>query len=186
MITYPPDIHFSQFESEIPADQLMRLLRRQVHWAMQEGDKIKREIDGLERMKNEEWVRKEVLLEGLMEAEIMAGMERGVLDDEVVGEMERDVETAKGLTWTEEPWWKAARPNGHAGLKRRAFANGHDEDIRDASEDGEAIIDDELADRQGQTSRALDQAEVDEDRARTEKDNDMMAVGALMGLSAAT
>ena len=38
MITYPPDIHFSQFESEIPADQLMRLLRRQVHWAQQESE----------------------------------------------------------------------------------------------------------------------------------------------------
>lgn len=102
MITYPPDINFTAWESAITADQLMRLVRRQVHWAEIEG----RELDGvvreLEGVRREEWGYKELLLEGVMEAEFSRGEYEGLLRDvegKVMEAMEGDVAPAKGLEW---------------------------------------------------------------------------------------
>ena len=47
MIHYPADIHFTTFESAVEADHLMRMLRRQIAWAEQEADQLKRETDEL-------------------------------------------------------------------------------------------------------------------------------------------
>ncbi|KAF1826081.1 uncharacterized protein K489DRAFT_294274, partial [Dissoconium aciculare CBS 342.82] len=69
MIHYPADIVFSSRESDMAANDLMRLLRRQLHWAQMEADELKQELEELERIKREEWTLKEVLLEGLMDSE---------------------------------------------------------------------------------------------------------------------
>ncbi|EME49648.1 hypothetical protein DOTSEDRAFT_93227, partial [Dothistroma septosporum NZE10] len=69
MIHYPPDIHFTAWESSIAADQLMRLLRRQLHWAQKEAEDLKQQVNELEAQKREEWTLKEIVLEGVLEQE---------------------------------------------------------------------------------------------------------------------
>lgn len=111
MIRYPPDIHFTSWESSINADTLRRALRRQLHWAHAEGNEIKRDLRDLEQRRREEWTLKEILLEGVMEAELA----RGQSDDElresmsayVHDRMEQDVIPSKRLKWTGgDPDWR--------------------------------------------------------------------------------
>jgi hypothetical protein len=113
MIHYPPDIHFTAWESAIAADQLMRLLRRQLHWAQQEGDDLKKEVEMLEQQRREEWTLKEILLDGVMEAEYATAEKEKLLDnvnDAVRDAMENDVAPAKQLRWTGElPKWRRPR-----------------------------------------------------------------------------
>lgn len=114
MIHYPPDIHFSAWESSIAADQLMRLLRRQVHWAQRESDELKQEIEALEQQRREEWTLKEILLEGTLEAELAHADREQLLqrvDASVLEAMEHDVEPAKQLTWSGgTPTWRNRPP----------------------------------------------------------------------------
>lgn len=114
MIHYPPDIHFTSWESSIAADQLMRLLRRQLHWAQQDGDVLKGEIEQLEQQRRDEWTLKEILLDGVMEAEYATAQSDDILrnvDQRVREAMERDIEPAKSLAWTgEEPKWRRPQP----------------------------------------------------------------------------
>lgn len=114
MIHYPPDIHFTAWESSIAADQLMRLLRRQLHWAQQEGDALSREVEQLEQQRRDEFLLKEILLDGVMEAEYAIAQGGDILrnvDERVRNAMERDVEPAKSLGWTrEEPKWRRPQP----------------------------------------------------------------------------
>ncbi|KJX94774.1 hypothetical protein TI39_contig4159g00052 [Zymoseptoria brevis] len=113
MIHYPPDIHFTAWESAIAADQLMRLLRRQLHWAQQESEELKKEVDMLEQQRREEWTLKEILLDGVMEAEYASAEKEDLLNNvnEAVREaMETDVAPAKQLRWTGElPKWRRPR-----------------------------------------------------------------------------
>ncbi|KAI7717828.1 hypothetical protein KC353_g4285 [Hortaea werneckii] len=110
MIHYPPDIQFTAWESSIAADQLMRLLRRQLHWANKEQEELKRECEALEQKRKEEWTLKEILLEGSLEAELAKGEESGLLQDvnERVREvMEHDAQPAKEMDWTPtKPFWR--------------------------------------------------------------------------------
>lgn len=69
MIHYPPDVHFSSYESSIHADQLMRLLRRQLKWAHAEGKEMENTIKELEAVRRKEWVDKEALLRALIDLE---------------------------------------------------------------------------------------------------------------------
>ncbi|KAF2214861.1 hypothetical protein CERZMDRAFT_95246 [Cercospora zeae-maydis SCOH1-5] len=118
MIHYPPDIHFTAWESSISADQLMRLLRRQVHWAETAREELKKQVDELEQQKREEWELKEILLEGVMEASLAQAEQEQILrnvDDRVRDAMVQDVESAKNFSWTKgEPQWRT-KP---AALKR--------------------------------------------------------------------
>ncbi|KAK5134955.1 hypothetical protein LTR08_005907 [Meristemomyces frigidus] len=125
MIHYPSDIQFTAWESAIAADQLMRLLRRQLDWANKEQEALRRECEALELQRKEEWALKEILLEGVMEAE-WAREEAGIAgsgeaDGEEDGDaeararvyraMERDVQPAKQLAWTPgTPHWRKERP----------------------------------------------------------------------------
>ena len=102
MIHYPADIHFTTFESAVEADHLMRMLRRQIAWAEQEADQLKRETAELEKVKREEWMLKEVLLEAVMAAELSRADREGMLqqvDARVEEAMEKDIEPAQRLTW---------------------------------------------------------------------------------------
>lgn len=102
MIHYPADVHFTTFESAVEADHLMRMLRRQIAWAEQEAEQLKRESDELEKAKREEWMLKEVLLEAVMAAELSRADREGMLqqlDARVEEAMEKDTEPAQRLTW---------------------------------------------------------------------------------------
>lgn len=105
MIHYPPDIHFTAWESSIDANQLVRLLRRQVYWAEQEGRALSKELMDLEKVRKEEWMLKELLLEGVMESELARGDRDGLLEDvnyRVQEAMHKDAEPARQLSWTGE------------------------------------------------------------------------------------
>lgn len=67
MIHYPPDVHFSSYESLIQADQLWRLLRRQLKWAQDEGKELDDIVEGLEADRKKEWIQKEALLKALID-----------------------------------------------------------------------------------------------------------------------
>ncbi|QIX02361.1 hypothetical protein AMS68_007878 [Peltaster fructicola] len=69
MIHYPPDVHFSTWESSIRADELMRVLRHQVKWAEDESKVLEQENAELERVRREEWSLKEALLDDLTKTE---------------------------------------------------------------------------------------------------------------------
>jgi len=102
MIHYPPDIQFTAYESAIPANELMNVLRRQLHWAQKEQEEMKREVERMEYDKREEWNLKEILLEGVMEAELARAEEEGLLRDveqSVVEAMEKDVEPSAHVVW---------------------------------------------------------------------------------------
>jgi hypothetical protein len=112
MIHYPADIVFSSRESDMAANDLMRLLRRQLHWAQMEADELKQELEELERIKREEWTLKEVLLEGLMDSELSRAKTEGVfqtINARVRQAMEEDARIGKRLTWTQgTPSWRGA------------------------------------------------------------------------------
>lgn len=133
MIHYPPDIHFTAWESSIAADQLMRLLRRQLHWAQQEGEELRNEIEQLEQQRRDEWTLKEILLDGVMEAEYATAQNDQALrnvEDRVREAMERDIEPAKTLGWTgeEEPKWRRPR---QARLRNGGGNEGRDTSMKD-------------------------------------------------------
>jgi hypothetical protein len=164
MITYPPDIHFSLFESEIPANQLMRLLRRQLHWALEESEGLKREVDGLEELRRNEWAAKEALLEGVLQGELASAN----LDEEIIHDMKEEVwgPESKELDWTGTPWWTGAK---------RANSVQPDSPGMDVDEDEDEVVEEARLTVDAQQASA----------SQAERDEDMMAVGALMGLSGA-
>lgn len=113
LIQFPSDIHFSVHELALPADQLFRLLRRQLHWAQQDAEELKAEAESLEKKRKEEWVAKELLLENAMEAELARmrrkRSERGNGDEvELWDYLEEDVKPARALEIKAKtmPWWR--------------------------------------------------------------------------------
>nr|POE56871.1 ino80 complex subunit 1 [Quercus suber] len=121
MIHYPSDIHFTSWESSINADQLMRVLRRQLHWARKESEEIKRDLAHLEQLRREEWTLKEILLEGVMEAELARGLAderlRDAIPAHVSERMEHDVAPSKRLMWSD------GKPDWRRGLRTLAAAD---------------------------------------------------------------
>ncbi|KAI9700190.1 MAG: hypothetical protein M1820_006858 [Bogoriella megaspora] len=113
MIHWPPDIQFTEHEKMIRADQLRQLLHRQLAWAREEGDGLKKEVEELERRYREEWVKKEALLENVMEAE--EGVGEVVGGNEVGNEVGKMREGVRRLEYSlpgkegEEPWFRKER-----------------------------------------------------------------------------
>ncbi|KAH9823683.1 INO80 complex subunit 1 [Teratosphaeria destructans] len=111
MIHYPPDINFTTWESSIAADQLMRLLRRQLRWAEQDQAELKREVEALEEERRQEWLKKEVWLEAVMEKELAEAREQGTVDADILAAMQADVEPSKKIPYEpSDPPWRRARP----------------------------------------------------------------------------
>lgn len=112
MIHYPPDIIFSGWESDMPANELMRLLRRQLHWAEEEGRALKLEMEEMERQKREEWMLKEILLDGVLDAELSKAKLAGVLDKvsaRVRRAMDEDASVGAKFAWSHGvPAWRTA------------------------------------------------------------------------------
>jgi len=134
MITYPPDIVLTAYEGNIRADELMSHIRRQLHWAQQESEELKADIEELEDIRREEWIKKEILLEATMSGELAHGYKNGLLSD--MGKhdklMVEDVDSIKGLKWTRDPWWKEgdewAFPNAKPMTKRETSTEREEEE----------------------------------------------------------
>ncbi|KAF1972907.1 hypothetical protein BU23DRAFT_466430 [Bimuria novae-zelandiae CBS 107.79] len=114
-VEFPPDMNFSERELLLPADQLFRLLRRQLHWATQDGEKLRAEAEALEKQRKDEWAAKELLVENVMEAELESGKRRRLEAGETDGpdylaQLEADVVPSKKLQIQPKagtiPWWR--------------------------------------------------------------------------------
>ena len=57
-------------EPSLSIKEQYRLLRRQIHWAEEETEELKAEVDALEKRRKEEWVEKELVLNNVLEAEL--------------------------------------------------------------------------------------------------------------------
>ncbi|TQS34359.1 hypothetical protein Golomagni_05260 [Golovinomyces magnicellulatus] len=69
-LDYPAELGFtSEDEAQNPKD-LCRLLRRQVHWAEQEAETLKKSCEVLEDLRRKEWVDKEILLDQVLKTDI--------------------------------------------------------------------------------------------------------------------
>jgi len=116
---FPADVRFAPEELALPPRRLLALLRAQAGWAAAEGDELRAALDGLERLREREWLKKELLVENVMEGEF-AGAERASgVHESVRPRLLRDAEFARRLDIPDEEklWWRLA--NG-AGEKARS------------------------------------------------------------------
>lgn len=81
---YPPDMKFTNDELSMRPEQLFKLIRRQLHWAEEDGMRLQREIKTLEEKRKKEWQAKELVLANVMEAELANAISRGVDLDSVI------------------------------------------------------------------------------------------------------
>lgn len=115
MVQFPPDVRFTPHELSLPAPDLFRLLRRQLHWATQEGEQLRTEAEALEKKRKEQWVAKELLFENFMEEEIAKNKRRrldagetdepnhlALLDADAAPSKKLDVKPKAGKL----PWWR--------------------------------------------------------------------------------
>ncbi|KAL4905863.1 hypothetical protein BDW74DRAFT_152180 [Aspergillus multicolor] len=67
---FGPDSGFDDHELEMNPHQLWRLLRRQIHWAEQEGAGLKSDWDKIQPKRKQAWKEKEAIFDDLMTAEV--------------------------------------------------------------------------------------------------------------------
>ncbi|POS87285.1 hypothetical protein EPUL_000769 [Erysiphe pulchra] len=67
---YPSGFGFTSEEEVQKPKDLYRLLRRQVHWAEEEADYLKKFCDTLEELRRQEWIEKEILLDQALKTDI--------------------------------------------------------------------------------------------------------------------
>lgn len=68
--TYPPELGFTAEEEARGPKELHRLLRRQVHWAEEEAEALKKSVEALEELRRHEWMEKEILLDQAIKTDI--------------------------------------------------------------------------------------------------------------------
>jgi hypothetical protein len=68
--SYPPELGLTPEEEARRPKELWRLLRRQLHWAEEETDSLKRQCEMMEELRKKEWLEKEILLDQTMKNEI--------------------------------------------------------------------------------------------------------------------
>lgn len=68
--SFPSDLGFTLEEEARESKELHRLLRRQLHWAEEEAESLKRSCEILEELRKREWVEKEILLEQALKTEL--------------------------------------------------------------------------------------------------------------------
>jgi hypothetical protein len=67
--SYPAELGFTAEEEARGPAELYQLLRRQLHWAEEEGVLLKRQCEALEELRKKEWLEKETLLEQVILSE---------------------------------------------------------------------------------------------------------------------
>jgi hypothetical protein len=64
------ELGFTPDELALGSKELWRLLRRQLHWAEEESDALRRECEMVEAIREKEWVEKEILLDQVIKNEL--------------------------------------------------------------------------------------------------------------------
>ncbi len=106
---YPLDVHFTEEELSMPPDHLFKLLRRQVHWAEEDGSELRLEIEALQGKRKDEWQAKELVLANLMEAELATAVDKGEDHDKVMAlkdDLPHPMLPMSGAT----PWYRIPQP----------------------------------------------------------------------------
>ncbi|KAL4774925.1 hypothetical protein BDW60DRAFT_226635 [Aspergillus nidulans var. acristatus] len=67
---FSSDTGFDDHELEMNPHQLYRLLRRQIHWAEQEGANLRSSWEKIRPKRKQAWLEKEVIFDDLMDAEL--------------------------------------------------------------------------------------------------------------------
>ncbi|CUS13928.1 unnamed protein product [Tuber aestivum] len=67
---YTSEDGFDPDEEVMPPKELMKLLKRKLAWAEEEQEELKRKLEELERKRREGWVKKEMLLDRVLVAEL--------------------------------------------------------------------------------------------------------------------
>jgi hypothetical protein len=130
---YPPDCGLTTEELNMPPRDLFRLLRRKIHWAEQERDRLKQDCGRLEKARKQEWLAKELVLANIMEAELAVHLkgretEPGVL--EAAKRLKDNYLPVKPLpmtgetTWWREPWESAGEAVAGEGEVARQLSGG--------------------------------------------------------------
>jgi hypothetical protein len=60
--SYPSELGFTAEEEAHGSKEMFRLLRRQVHWAEEEAESLKKQCEFMEELRRKDWAEKEVLL----------------------------------------------------------------------------------------------------------------------------
>jgi hypothetical protein len=118
-IHFPEDVKFTDEELSLPPAQLLRLLKSQLQWAIQDSEELRKEVDELDSRKRREWTSKELVLENTLEAELATHEKRLFAKGTPLGEedavmirahrddakyaMELEVSGGEKL-----PWWREA------------------------------------------------------------------------------
>ena len=104
---YPEDVKFTEEELEMPPDMLYKLLRRQSHWAHEEGKELEEEVKRLEQQRRDEWTAKELVLANLIEAELATAHAREAVSDESTRRILGDLPpTPLPMTGDDPPWYR--------------------------------------------------------------------------------
>ena len=104
---YPEDVKFTEEELAMPPDLLFKLLRRQIHWARDEGKELQEEVGLMEEKRKEEWMAKELVLANVIEAELATAHTRGAVTEESVKRILDDLPpTPLPMTGAEPPWYR--------------------------------------------------------------------------------
>jgi hypothetical protein len=117
---FPPDIHLTDTELSLAADDLYALLKHQLKWATAAGEELRKEVAELEEKRRREWNAKELALENLMEAEAEGAVRRGPVgvpeerlrEESVMEVLTEDVKQARDMELKgaqESPWWREPR-----------------------------------------------------------------------------
>jgi hypothetical protein len=67
---YPPELGFTPEEEARGLEGLWRYLRRELVWAEQESEGLKRQCEEMEQLRKKEWKEKEVLLDQVINSEV--------------------------------------------------------------------------------------------------------------------
>jgi hypothetical protein len=66
---FSTELGFTLEELALGPKELYRLLRRQLHWAEEESDALRRECEMIEAIRKKEWLEKEILLDQVIKNE---------------------------------------------------------------------------------------------------------------------
>lgn len=127
--SYPPELGFTAEEEARTPKELWRLLRRQLHWAEEETDLLKRQCEMLEDLRKKEWLEKEILLDQTMKNEISWHIRR---KEVLTGRAE--LPTADEIkAAAERAWSSVLSPPALEGLSPRPVKRQTVEDQREAA-----------------------------------------------------
>ncbi|KAL9035158.1 MAG: hypothetical protein Q9180_005008 [Flavoplaca navasiana] len=105
----PEDLHFTDAELATEPYQLFRLLRRQVHWAEEQGKELGAECEALEKKRVEAFQRKELVLANTVEAELSLALARNE-DSDLVDHWRKSLPTPMLPISGPMPWYRNKAP----------------------------------------------------------------------------